>query len=122
MKDNKDFELFQSEFRKWQKHFGLMGYEVRFEYKPLDGAAASIDVNQEEMVAYVVVNSRLGKPERTVEEIKGNAKHEALHLLIGRLRKYAYCRHIMSDDIYEASEELVRRLDILIPNLPEGMA
>jgi len=116
---NKDFELFQREFKRYQECFGLMGYEARFVYRDLDDAAASIDINQEEMVAYVSVNSKLRKPERSVAEIKRTAKHEALHLLTGRMRRYAYTRHIMSDDIYEANEELVRRLNNLIPDLPD---
>jgi len=118
-KDNKAFELFQREFKRYQEHFGLMGYEVRFEHIKLDDAAASININQEEMVAYAAFNNKLRKPERSVAEIKWNAKHEALHLLTGRMRKYAYARHIMSDDIYEANEELVRRLSNLIPDLPD---
>ena len=118
-KNNKDFELFQGEFKRYQEHFGLMGYEARFEYKPLDNAAASIEINQEEMVAYVMLNNKLYKPEKTAAEIKRNAKYEALHLLTGRMRKYAYARHITSDDIYEANEELVRRLARLIPDLCE---
>lgn len=116
---SKVFELFKREFKRYQAHFGLMGYEVRFEHRDLDDAAANIYINQEEMVAYVSVNSKLRKPERSVAEIKETAKHEALHLLTGRMRKYAYARHIMSDDIYEANEELVRRLNNLIPDLPD---
>lgn len=119
-KDNEYFELFKKEFTRYQAHFGLMGYEVRFKLKDIDSAAASIDINQEEMVAFVALNSKLCKVERTEAEMKRNAKHEALHLLTGRMRKYAYSRHITCDDIYEANEELVRRLDRLVPDLPEA--
>ena len=117
-KDNKGFELFQKEFKRYQEYFGLLGYEARFEFESIDSAAASLDIKQEDMVVYVTLNSKLHKPEKTVAELKRNAKHEALHLLTGRMRSYAYARHIMGADIYEANEELVRKLEKLIPDLP----
>ena len=117
-KNNKDFEVFQREFKRYQEYFGLTGYEVRFEHKPLNSAIAKIEIEQGEMVAYVALNSKSHTLVEHPIEAKKTAKHEAIHLLIGRLREYAYYRFIIPDHICEAGEELVRRLESLIPDLP----
>jgi len=112
---NKDFALFQSEFKRWQKLFGLTGYKVYFKYEPLDSSFADISINQGDMVAVVTLNSKLPDGDKPYKDIKRSAKHEALHLLAGRLEKNGRCRYISESEIYEATEELVFRLENLIP-------
>ena len=119
-KDSKAFEIFKKEFKRYQEFFGLLGYEVRFEFKPLNNAIAKINIEQEEMVAYVEANSKSPTFAKDSSEAIKTAKHEAIHLLIGRLRDYAYCRFLTPENIYEAGEELVRKLERLIPDLPDG--
>ena len=70
---NKDFALFQSEFKKWQKLFGLTGYQVYFKYEPIDGAFADIKVRQSDMVAVVRVNSKLHDGDKPFRDIKADA-------------------------------------------------
>ena len=111
-----DFVTFQKEFKKWQKFFGLNGYTIYFKYKPLDDQFADIEIEQNIMAAIVRLNSRLSENSEPFKDIKRSAKHEAIHLLIGRLNYLATCRYVESKDIYEASEELVHRLDGLIPD------
>jgi hypothetical protein len=115
MSTNKDFELFQSEFKKWQKLFGLTGYKVYFKYEPLEKSFADIEINQEDVVATVRLNSKLPDKDKPFKDIKRSAKHEALHLLIGRLEINGRYRFVSSGEMYEAAEELVRRLENLIP-------
>jgi len=112
---NKDFSLFQSEFKKWQKLFGLTGYKVYFKYEPLEGYFAHIDINQGNMVATVTLNSKLPDNGKPFKDIKCSAKHEAIHLLIGRLEKNGRYRFTSENEIYEATEELVVKLEDLIP-------
>ena len=111
--DNKDFINFQKYFKQYQKLFGLTGYEVYFKYEPIEGFA-NISLNQEEMVATVRLNSKLADKDKPHKDIRKDAKHEALHLLVGRLEKNGRYRYCAEAELYEATEELVNRLDGLI--------
>lgn len=113
-KARQDFELFQQEFKKWQQRFGLTGYKIYFKCEPLGSAFADIDINQGEMVATVRLNNDLPDKDKPHKDIKCSAKHEALHLLVGRLENNGRYRYILSGEIYEATEELVIRLEELI--------
>ena len=121
-KDNEGFELFKKEFKRYQKLFGLMGYHIYFEYKALDDILAQITINQEDMAATVRLNSKPSKENKAIQDVKWCAKHEAIHLLIGRLEKYGSSRFISGDDLVEATEELATKLESLIPDLPDDGA
>jgi 23S rRNA G2069 N7-methylase RlmK/C1962 C5-methylase RlmI len=111
----KDFELFQKEFKKWQKLFGLTGYKVYFKYEPDKEYFAGLTVDQTNMVATAKLNSKLPDKDEPHKDIRQSAKHEALHLLVSRLEKNGRYRYISDNEIYEATEELVVRLEGLIP-------
>jgi len=115
-KGRQDFELFQSEFKKWQQKFGLTGYKVYFKYEPLDNSFADIKINQSEMCVTARLNSNLPAKDKPHKDVKRNAKHEALHLLVGRLEQNGRYRYCSECEIYEAAEELVFRLENLIPD------
>ena len=102
-----DFELFQKEFKKWQRKFGLTGYKVYFKYEPLESSFADITGNQMDMVITIRLNSDLPEKDKPHRDIKRSAKHEALHLLFYRLETRAKERYISPEQIYEAVEELV---------------
>ena len=112
---NRDFELFQSEFKKWQKLFGLTGYKIYFKHEPDDGYFASLTINQGNAIATARLNSKLPNKDKPFKDVKNSAKHEALHLLVARLEKNGRCRYISDDEMYEATEELVHKLEGLIP-------
>ena len=111
---NKDFALFCSEFKKWQKLFGLTGYTVYFKYEPIEDCFATIKINQGSMVATVRLNSKLPDKDKPHKDIKESAKEEALHLLVGRLESNAFYRFTSEEEIDEASEELTHKLEDLI--------
>jgi len=110
---NKDFELFQREFLKWQKLFGVTGYKVYFEEADTEDAYADITVDGP--IATVRLNNKLSEEGKWVIDVKQSAKHEAIHLLIQRLEQNARYRYSTSGEITEAAEELVYRLEELIP-------
>jgi len=114
VKSNKEFQQFQKEFKGWQKKFGLTGYQCHFNYEPLEESFADIVVNQNGMVATIRLNSALPHKDVPHKNIKRTAKHEAIHLLIYRLEDKARCRYIQPDEVYEAGEELVIKLEGLI--------
>lgn len=105
-----DFELFCETFKKYQDLLGLNGYRIYFKYEPID-AFASIRVNRSDMIATVRLNSRVSKAEKPFQDIKLNAKHEALHLLLYSLEDLALDRCATAEKIGEACEELVHKLE-----------
>jgi len=111
---NKDFELFQSHFKKYQQRFGLMGYKVYFKYEPLEESFADFTITQNNMVATVRLNSALPDKDKPFKHIKLSAKHEAIHLLLARLEHRAGSRYLTGEEIDEAVEELVFKLEELI--------
>ena len=110
----KDFRKFQECFLEYQKQFGLTGYKVYFGYEPLDNCFANITVNQNDMVATVRLNSNLPDKDKPHRDIKQSAKHEAIHLLLYRLEDRAVGRYVLQEEICEAVEELVFKLEKLI--------
>ena len=116
------FKSFQGYFRAYQKRFGLNEYRIYFKQEPLDNRFAQIRISREHMDALVELNSGVDKESAPFEDIKGSAKHEAIHLLLGRYSNLAHSRYAMEEFLIEAEEELVRRLEVLIPNiqLPKG--
>ena len=111
---NKDFELFQREFKGWQKLFGLSGWKVYFKYEPLEKTFADIAINLEDMVATIRLNSELPGKDKPHKDVKRSAKHEALHLLVGRLEFNGRYRFVSEGEISESAEELVHKLENLI--------
>ena len=112
---NKDFELFKKEFTKYQKLFGLTGYKVYFKYEPVGDRFAGIIVKQGVQVAVARLNSQLDDGDKPFRNIKKDAKHEAIHLLIHRLADNGKYRFSTEAEIDEACEELVVKLEDLIP-------
>ena len=109
-----DFNDFQGYFKEYQKQFGLSGYKVYFQFEEIGSAFASISVNQNEMIATVKLNSNLPDKAKPFIDIKGSAKHEALHLLLYRLEHRAISRYVSSEEIDESVEEVVFKLEKLI--------
>jgi len=114
MKTNRNFALFQKEFKKWQKLFGLTGYKVYFKHEPIAKRFAEIAIESGAMVATVRLNSNLPDKDKPFRDIKRDAKHEALHLLIARLENNGKYRYSTEAEIDEAAEELVVKLEDLI--------
>ena len=115
MRNNKDeFSRFQKYFKEYQHRFGLNGYRVYFQYEPIGDSFATLTAEQNHMVATVKLNSKLTEENKPFKDIRRSAKHEAIHLLIHKLEHRAYCRFVMDEEIYEATEELVIKLEDLI--------
>jgi hypothetical protein len=106
-----EFVVFSEEFTKWQHYLGLDCYKVYFKHEKCEDSFAEIEINQCSMVATVRLNSELPDKDKPFADPKMHAKHEAIHLLIGRLEARARDRYVRSDEIYEAIEELVRRIE-----------
>lgn len=114
-KSNSDFLKFQQVFKKYQQLFGLTGYRVYFKHEPLCDAYATITVNQEDHIATVSLNSTTPEEELKFRDVEASAKHEAIHLLTGRLQYLASSRYCNEDEIYQEVENLAFKLESLIP-------
>ncbi len=111
-----DFELFKSTFKKYQERFGLSGYQVYFEHKPLTDSFAEL-TTQEGMVATATLTTTIEDSNVKHKDIQKSAKHEAIHLLINRLEYLALNRFSTREEIFEADEELVNKLCTLIGDI-----
>ena len=66
------------------------------------------------MIATAYLNNEIDEKDKPFRDIKSSAKHEALHLLLARLEVNGTSRFVLREDIDEASEELVHKLEDLI--------
>jgi len=110
-----EFQRFQRYFRQYQKVFGLTGWMVYFKHEPLDGYFADVTFSCVDMVATVRLSSILEEKDWKQRDIRRSAKHEALHLLLGRIEYEAKVRYTVEGTLYEAVEEVVHKLEGLIP-------
>ncbi len=117
MKTNKDFILFQRCFGAYRKLFGLTGYKCYFKYESFNDGFADIVVDQDGKVATVRLNSNCPDKVTPFRDVRGSAKHEALHLLLGRLEGLATDRFTRANEIYEEVESIVFKLEELIPDV-----
>lgn len=113
-KTSTDFLKFQQHFKKYQQLFGLTGYGVYFVCEPLDGCYANITVDEENKVATVRLNAVCSSANKPFKDVVRSAKHEALHLLIYRLEHLAHSRFTRAEEIGQACEEIVFKLEGLI--------
>ena len=114
MRESKEFIAFQKWFTFYQKKLRLNNYKVYFKYEPLKDVFADIDIDQNGMVATVRLNSALTDKDKPFKNPKNHALHECIHLLLGRLSTRAQARYVAACEIYEAEEELVRRIETLL--------
>ena len=108
-KSSTNMEIFIKEFTYWQEKFDLSGYRVFFRERDLENAAACISIDLTQMTAVVTFN-----PDTDKKIIKQVAKHEAIHLLTGRLERNGATRYIGEYEMIETMEELVNKLERLI--------
>ena len=111
-----DLEELQQYFEEYQQRFGLNGYRVYFKYDDSEKTFACISRNHYTGTATVFLNDKLPEKDLPFKNIKRSAKHEAIHLLLTRMEYLANDRHASADEIYAAEEELVHKLECLIPD------
>lgn len=112
--DNKDFK----EFKKWgnyyQKKFGLTGYNCYYKDEELEGCFANVAVSEDTRVATFRLNKKLDKDEREFSDVKKDAKHEMLHLMLNKLQYLATLRYVRDGEIEEVAEGIVCKLTDLV--------
>lgn len=106
----KYFEQFKAEFLRLQKELGLMQYRVVFYHKKMPDDYASIDVDEKGKLASISLTTIIKEPNNDPGP-ESHARHEAIHLLIHRLRWLGGSRYITYDEMSEEVEAVVVRLE-----------
>lgn len=101
------FNRFKASFLEWQERLGLTQYATYFHLEELPNAFAQIHIQQLDMIATVTLSKT--HPDDEVAEDLG--RHEAVHLLIHRLKWLGEDRYIASSDLMEECEAIVMRLE-----------
>jgi len=110
-----DFEKFKHFFNEWTEKFGLDYWQIYFEHKQNKIGYSAIKPDIDGYVARVMLAINWDDREVTDEGLNQSAKHEAIHLLIVRCMAIGGSRFVTSDEMISAEEELVRRLEKLLP-------
>ena len=112
----KHFQIFQQECQKWINAWELNNWDIFYKVDTDKGTVAGIVTDIDGYVATIFFTGDWNNNVRPCneEEIRLSAKHEVVHLLLGRLSDQARERFINKAEITEAEEELVRKLTKII--------
>ena len=105
------FSRFKQSFQMWVEAFGLKEYEIYFVHEPLVGAGATINIEEDAKAVTVAMSSDIPKVDHEHFSPEDHAKHEAIHLLLDRIRWLGACRYISESELQEEWERLVRVLE-----------
>ena len=95
---------FKDQFTEWQNDFGLKEYTVSFKTKKFKDRFAEIEVNAEGCIATVWVNESEKWYNWLIDTV---AKHECIHLLLGRFAELASGRYVNEDELSAEEERVV---------------
>ena len=107
------FKVFKKEYKRRVKQFGINDWQIYIDQCKLDNARACLARNLKGRAATAWLTTEWDEKIKE-KDLKATAKHEALHLLIGRVAELAQQRFVSSSEFFEAEEELVQKLDRLI--------
>lgn len=110
----KQFNDFRAECLRLQKEWGLTGWKLYFVFKPFENHYAECDIDLEGHLATIRLSSELKDDVLEPNNILSHAKHEMIHILLGRFAEIAYNRFIDKKTTIEAEEEVVRILEKLL--------
>ena len=104
------FNEFKQEFLRYVELLGLKDWKIYFRHEDIDGFAQIIR-NANESIATVSFCSELNREDMQDLDIKMNAKHEAIHLLLSRYNFIASCRFVNDGEVSAEEERIVRILE-----------
>lgn len=108
-----DFEYFKKRYLFHVGELGINHYELRLKHEDVEDAYATTEVAVEDKVAVVTLSTDWTNGDGrkvTRRDLDITARHEALHLLCGKLAHLAgatYSKGVVN----EAEEELIRTLE-----------
>jgi hypothetical protein len=116
----KDFELFKSETERLMKEWELNNWHPAWEHKKLADANAKTEADGSCynvtfcLSADIDFDKFIFRQIKKEDFIKRLAKHEVIHLLLGRVMHCAEARFCTDSEMNEAEEELMRKLEVII--------
>jgi len=111
------FELFKKYCREYQEKFHLMGWDVHFEFIELKGKRAETAFNLESSQATIALCADWQDQVMLFNKknLKLTAKHEMLHLFLGRMGELAQYRYVQRRELDAAEHEIIQKLEKLLP-------
>lgn len=111
----KHFKVFKKECLKWQNRFELHNWELHFRWQDTDKDRAGLTINLDAYIATAFLSRNWDNYDKiSKNDIKIVAKHEMIHLLLGRISALVGARFLTTDERDEADEETVRKLEFII--------
>lgn len=112
----KHFEIFKKECLKWIDRLELNGWEIQFGWTEKEGVFSSLGgkLIGRTVTFFLCKDWSNTITPLTESNIRKTAKHEVIHLLLLRFTINAVSRYVTSDELEEAEEEIVRKLEKII--------
>lgn len=108
------FEVFVGSCLETLARWGVNDWEVRFSHEQVDGVLARTSLLVVKRVAIVKLSKTWDEPV-TNGRLKEVARHECVHILIGRLACLVGAGWLARDEAEAAEESLVQSLLRLLP-------
>ncbi len=109
----KDFELFKITCKEWLEKLQLSDWCILYEHKEIGNLGQST-LNEIDGLATITLTIDFGDDILNDEAIKEVARHECLHILVAELARLAKNRYITANQVRQAEEHLVLKLERLI--------
>lgn len=112
----KHFEIFKKECLKYQDIFELHNWDLHFRWQNSDTDRASCHNKVSGYISTLFLSRNWeGHGQKiTDDDIKEVAKHEMIHVLLERVTASGRYRYVSENEMEEAEEELVRKLEYLL--------
>jgi hypothetical protein len=109
----KQYDTFVNECVRLQKEWGLINWHIYFEHTDKVNGYADIGTCTNYVCTVRMAKSIDKEEVKHFDPIK-SARHEMIHLILGRLSDLAKSRNYTSSDYFDAEEECVLRLMSII--------
>ena len=111
----KHFEIFKKECLYWQDRFELHNWDLHFRWSNDKRKRASCTASISGYIATISLSKDWDNYKKiTEQDIKMTSKHEMIHVLLGRLSSLITATFLSSNEVEEANEEIVRKLEWII--------
>ena len=116
---HEDFMTFKARVFHWCSTLEITGWHVHFLHQEVGANFAELNANYRHRTVTFSFNTNWpdNVGDKNGDNIDKIAKHEALHLLTIPLCQLALERFVTESEIFSVDEELICRLESLIPNL-----
>jgi hypothetical protein len=107
----KDFAIFRAECQRWITRLGLSDWKIYYRFEEIEDGLAGCRRSFEGRCATIVLNPCQENCKREHVDVKRNAKHEVLHLLLAEL-DWLNRNRCVTDSAWMAAEHaVIRRLE-----------